>query len=189
MTLFSRTPSTPKKGRKLPPDITPSLDDIAAEASTTPRGRQTERGRQQPLPSLGIDTAEFGVYNGQPSKSRYIPPFCSTKTKSNSDQKVRILSTNLQRPLTPPLSPQDEDPPLLPSKYSFLPTSIPPSSSSNSIDSFAYSTDEGTTLRHYGFLGGVGAGVVLGVEDVAVVLRDVGDELQRRGELVFDRRD
>jgi hypothetical protein len=34
----------------------------------------------------------------------------------------------------------------------------------------------------YGYLGGVGKNIVLGVDEVARVIRDVGSELQRRGE-------
>jgi hypothetical protein len=87
-------------------------------------------------------------------------------------------------PLTPPQSPLDSNRPPIPSKFTFAPTRIPPksSSSSNSIDSFAYAHDEGTSLRSYGFLAGVGAEVVLSVEDVGKVVKDVGAELAKRGE-------
>ncbi|WWD20031.1 hypothetical protein CI109_104504 [Kwoniella shandongensis] len=90
----------------------------------------------------------------------------------------RTLPNKSSLPLTPPHSP----PPLLPPKYTFLPTHIPAhSSSANSIDSFSYSTDDGTTHRQYGFLGGVGSKITLGVEDVGRIIKDVGEELIRRG--------
>ncbi|EIW72287.1 hypothetical protein TREMEDRAFT_20593, partial [Tremella mesenterica DSM 1558] len=87
------------------------------------------------------------------------------------------------RPPTPPTSPRQESPPLLPPKYSFLPTRIPPvtTSSSNSIDSFGYSTDEVTSGRKYGILGEVGARVILSLEDVGQLIQDVGKQLEKRG--------
>lgn len=42
-----------------------------------------------------------------------------------------------------------------------------------------------TSLRPYGFLGGIGRKVVLGIEEVGRVVRDVGKELERRGMSFF----
>ena len=81
-------------------------------------------------------------------------------------------------------SPRLSTPPALPPKYSFLPLHIPSETpSSNSIDSFAYSSDEVTSLRPYGILAGVGSKIILGIEEVGKVIRDVGAELEKRGEL------
>lgn len=61
---------------------------------------------------------------------------------------------------------------------SFLTTHVP--IHSQSILSNDTLSEEST--RPYGFLGGVGRNVVLGLDEVARVIRDVGAELQRRGE-------
>lgn len=98
----------------------------------------------------------------------------------------RHPGTKQTLPLTPPESPEDNtSPPLLPPKYTFLPTHTPSETpSSNSIDSFAYSSDDITGSRPYGILGGTGSKVTLGLEDVGKVVRDVGAELDRRGQLI-----
>jgi hypothetical protein len=90
-----------------------------------------------------------------------------------------------QLPLTPPESPRPGSfPPSLPPKYSFLPTHVPSETpSSNSIDSFAYSTDEVTSLRRYGVLAEVGSKLILGLEEVGKVIKEVGAELEKRGKL------
>jgi hypothetical protein len=83
---------------------------------------------------------------------------------------------------SPPLS--ESAPPALPPKYSFLPLHLPSSTaSSNSIDSFAYSSDEVTSLRPYGILAGLGCKIILGIEEVGQVIKDVGAELEKRGKL------
>lgn len=69
-------------------------------------------------------------------------------------------------------------------QYSFLPTYLPHSTSSdNSIDSTRYSDPEirGQHQRTYGFLGGLGAKVVLGLDDVRQVVIDISRELGERG--------
>jgi hypothetical protein len=79
-------------------------------------------------------------------------------------------------------SPRPGTPPALPPKYSFLPLHIPSETpSSNSIDSFAYSSDEVTSLRPYGILAGVGSKIILGIEEVGKVIKDVGAESEKRG--------
>lgn len=87
------------------------------------------------------------------------------------------------RPPTPPTSPPPfSDAPLVPPKYTFLPTKTSSvTSSDNSIDSFGYGSDEGTSIRKYGLLGAVGSSVVLSLEDVGALLRDVGKHLENRG--------
>lgn len=72
--------------------------------------------------------------------------------------------------------------PILPPKYTFAPTRLPTITAANSIDSFAYSQDEATKSRCYGLLGGIGARVTLGLDEVGRVVRIVGKELDRRGE-------
>ncbi|WVO13648.1 hypothetical protein L204_101269 [Cryptococcus depauperatus] len=84
-------------------------------------------------------------------------------------------------PPTPPDSPPRSPPPALPLKYSFCPTYIPPyTSSENSIDSFSYSATDVTGLPSYGFLGGIGSRITLGLGDVGRVILEVGGELERR---------
>ena len=86
-------------------------------------------------------------------------------------------------PFDSPASPYaTESPPILPPKYTFAPTRLPTITAANSIDSFAYSQDEATNPRCYGFLGGIGAKVTLGLDEVGGVVRVVGKELERRGE-------
>jgi len=51
----------------------------------------------------------------------------------------------------------------------------------NSVDSFTYSQDEVTKNRHYGILGGIGAKTTLSLDIVAMVIKVVGKELERRG--------
>ena len=70
----------------------------------------------------------------------------------------------------------------MPPKYTFLPTRISTVAGSTSVDSFLYAAEDVSGLRAYGFLGGVGAKVVLGLDEVAKVLDDVGKELGRRCE-------
>lgn len=64
---------------------------------------------------------------------------------------------------------------LLPGAFVFLPTQVPIG---------AHSTLQAVpgedTIRQYGFLGGLGRTIVLGVDEVARVIRDVGAELGRR---------
>ena len=88
------------------------------------------------------------------------------------------------RPPTPPISPPPfSDAPLVPPKYTFLPTRISTATSSdNSIDSFGYGSDEATSSRKYGLLGAVGSNVILSLEDAGALLRDVGKQLENRGE-------
>ncbi len=69
---------------------------------------------------------------------------------------------------------------LLPMQYSFLTTQIPQGAMQQLLgDSMSAYGDDNT--RQYGFLGGVGRTVVLGLDEVARVIRDVGAELGRRG--------
>jgi hypothetical protein len=69
---------------------------------------------------------------------------------------------------------------LLPMQYSFLTTQIPQGAMQQLLgDSMSAYGDD--TTRQYGFLGGVGRTVVLGLDEVARVIRDVGAELGRRG--------
>ena len=70
----------------------------------------------------------------------------------------------------------------MPPKYSFAPTRLPTITAANSIDSFAYSQDEVTKPRSYGFLGGIGAKVTLALDEVGSVVKVVGKELEHRGE-------
>ncbi|GMK54845.1 hypothetical protein CspeluHIS016_0114310 [Cutaneotrichosporon spelunceum] len=68
---------------------------------------------------------------------------------------------------------------LLPMQYSFLTTQIPPGAIQQLVgDSMSGYGDD--TTRLYGFLGGVGCTVALGLDEVARVIRDVGAELGRR---------
>jgi hypothetical protein len=70
---------------------------------------------------------------------------------------------------------------VIPPRPICCPTYIPPHTSENSIDSFNYSTDEGTSLKPYGVLGGMGSKITLSLEDAGRVIRDVGKELEERG--------
>lgn len=85
------------------------------------------------------------------------------------------------------------DAPPLPPKFTFLPTYLPTrTGSDNSVDSFKYSSDDVKALGageevKYGFLGGVGKGVVLGLEDVREVVSDVAAELESRGACFWTR--
>ncbi|WVQ75289.1 hypothetical protein IAR50_004903 [Cryptococcus sp. DSM 104548] len=120
----------------------------------------------QPTPSrkggkqVGFD--EFGASNDRPG--------------------ARTLPARQAQLPTPPSSP----PPLLPPKYSFCPTHIPPSTTSdNSIDSFSYSADDiqrngGEFARQYGFLNGIGRGITLSLGDVGRLIKIVGEELESR---------
>ena len=40
-----------------------------------------------------------------------------------------------------------------------------------------------TSLRPYGILAGVGSKIILGIEEVGKVIKDVGAELEKRGKL------
>ncbi|OCF77681.1 hypothetical protein I204_01679 [Kwoniella mangroviensis CBS 8886] len=151
--IFSRSASTPKK-IKLPP--TPP---VSGSHPTSQRGATVSGGRGQ---SQGI--GEFGTIPGNISKTLPNRP-----------------TQQQPQPLTPPHSP-DGSPPLLPPKFTFLPTHIAPhTTSNNSVDSFSYHSDEVTGLRQYGFLGGVGGKVTLGLTEVGQVLKKVSKELIRRG--------
>ena len=89
----------------------------------------------------------------------------------------RSLPARPSRHLTPPQSPTP--PPLVPPKCSFLSTNVhAPTSFSQSINS----TDHADAPRPYGFLGRVGARVTLSLGDVSRVIRNVGGELERRGQ-------
>ncbi|WWC65566.1 uncharacterized protein I303_108184 [Kwoniella dejecticola CBS 10117] len=150
--IFSRSATTPKKG-KLPP--TPP---VSGSHSPEKRGGSTSRGR-----GYGGGVGEFGTIPGSTSKT---------------------LPNRPTQPLTPPDSPPEDDspPPLLPPKFTFLPTHISPhTTSSNSVDSFSYHSDEVTATRQYGFLGGIGSKSVLGLREVGHVLELVSNELIRRG--------
>ncbi|WWC93117.1 uncharacterized protein L201_008084 [Kwoniella dendrophila CBS 6074] len=150
--IFSRSASTPKKS-KLPP--TPPVSN-----PFTPDQRRvasTSGGQSQ-----GYGIGEFGtVPNGGSS---------------------RTLPNRPTQPLTPPQSPPDDSPPLLPPKFTFLPTHIAPhTTSSKSVDSFSYHSDEVTGLRQYGFLGGIGSKVTIGLSQAGKLLESVSAELIERG--------
>ncbi|KLT40277.1 hypothetical protein CC85DRAFT_322125 [Cutaneotrichosporon oleaginosum] len=86
----------------------------------------------------------------------------------------------LTLPRTPDgMSQADSSASLLPMQSSFLTTQIPQGAMQQLLgDSMsAYGDDN---ARQYGFLGGVGRIVVLGLDEVARVIRDVGAELGRR---------
>ncbi|ORY34991.1 hypothetical protein BCR39DRAFT_462229 [Naematelia encephala] len=94
---------------------------------------------------------------------------------------VRTIAIRNTHPLTPPYSPDDSHtldlPPILPPKYTFAPTWLP----SAQTDFTSNDEDDELGSRSYGCLGGVGAKVTLSIDEVGKVLRDVGDELMRRG--------
>lgn len=157
--------------------------------------------------SLGITSptkASFHVMSGEKvgggivGEFGMMPQSQSARCAPSSAYPERLAEKcrNLPRytyPMTPPDSPislchpptraQPNDPmSQIPPKYSFLPTSIPPhTGSDNSIDSFKYSSDDITGLRPYGFLGGIGSKIVLGLEDAGRAVRVVGAEIIRRG--------
>ncbi|WVQ96362.1 hypothetical protein IAU59_003467 [Kwoniella sp. CBS 9459] len=161
--LFSRSGTTPKKGKS----GKTSAHNIGSPMTPASGGRVVNTADGQRGYRHAQPVGEFGTVAGTPSKT---------------------LPNRPVHPLTPPESP-DEDPnasppPLLPPKYTFLSTRIPPTSTNaanNSVDSFAYEYDEAIGLRQYGFLGGVGGKVTLGLCDVGRVIHVVGDELIRRG--------
>ncbi|BEI86684.1 hypothetical protein CcaverHIS002_0700300 [Cutaneotrichosporon cavernicola] len=77
------------------------------------------------------------------------------------------------------MSQADSSVSLLPMQYSFVTTQIP-QGAIQQLSGDSMSTYGDDTTRHYGFLGGVGRTVVLGLNEVARVIRDVGAELGRR---------
>ncbi|ODN78262.1 hypothetical protein L202_03911 [Cryptococcus amylolentus CBS 6039] len=105
---------------------------------------------------------------------------------SNDRTGARTLPARQVHLLTPPSSPPSSPAPLLPPKYSFCPTFIPPNTTSdNSIDSFSYSAEGiqkngGEFARQYGFLNGIGRGISLSLGDVGRVIKVVGEELESR---------
>ncbi|KAL7424843.1 hypothetical protein Q5752_000528 [Cryptotrichosporon argae] len=125
----------------------------------SPVGAHTAPSRSVPESWSQPEISEFGAVD-----SRQLPP---------------------THPLTPPRSvspPGTPTPPLLPPKFVFLSTKLPPSAPTvNSVDSFAYGSDEHTAKRDYGFLQSVGKDVVLGLDEVARVIREVSAELGSRG--------
>lgn len=70
---------------------------------------------------------------------------------------------------------------LLPQTFAFLSTNVPLSAQSF-MSNDNMSTLGADEIRQYGFLGGAGRNVVLGLDEVARVMRDVGAELARRCE-------
>ena len=119
---------------------------------------------------------EIGEFGTTPSKAQYAV----SVMQDHAD--IRTLPNRNQFEDTPPDTPRPGSPPALPPKYTFLPLHIPSSTpSSNSIDSFAYSSDEVTSLRPYGILAGLGSKIILGIEEVGKVIKDVGAELEKRG--------
>ncbi|WVF68828.1 hypothetical protein IAT40_003601 [Kwoniella sp. CBS 6097] len=164
--LFSRSGTTPKKTKA---GKTGAGTHHIIGSPTTPasggRAINTADGHKGYGPSHRV--GEFGTVPGTASKTLPNRPI---------------------QPLTPPESPDEcpdsSPPPLLPPKYTFLPTRIPPptiNAANNSVDSFACEHDEVVGLRQYGFLGGIGWKVSLGLSDVGRVIQIVGDELIRRG--------
>ncbi|WVQ79533.1 hypothetical protein IAT38_001632 [Cryptococcus sp. DSM 104549] len=144
-----------------------SKKDKSAKALPQTPGSMPVGGGGGLVTGKSVSFGEFGAITPSPS-SRTLP------ARPPSSQPPTIA------PLTPPRSPTS--PPLLPPKHAFLPTHIPPHTpSDNSVDSFHYSDADVTGLRAYGFLGGVGSKIVLGVEDVGRVVKDVGEEIERRG--------
>ncbi|ORX38018.1 hypothetical protein BD324DRAFT_608403 [Kockovaella imperatae] len=109
--------------------------------------------------SIGSGTDEFGAMQG------------------SGGAVAKTLPSTTTAPLTPPASPKA----LLDQRYTFLPTRVSSMSHSVSLDSFLYSAEDVVGIRPYGFLGGVGSKVVVGLEDVSKVIHDVGRELGRRG--------
>lgn len=71
---------------------------------------------------------------------------------------------------------------LLPGPPTFLPTTVPLSATQAITSVDAGRSAEGSG-RPYGFLAAVGRNVVLGVDEVARIIREVGSELSRRGKL------
>ncbi|OCF39995.1 hypothetical protein I317_06192 [Kwoniella heveanensis CBS 569] len=161
--LFSRSGTTPKKGRA----GKTGAHSIGSPMTPASGGRGVSTADAQRGYSHSQRVGEFGTV-----------PAVASKTLPNRPT----------QPLTPPESPEEypnpSPPPLLPLKYSFLPTRIPTNTTNaanNSVDSFAYEHDEVIGLRQYGFLGGIGGKVTLGLSDVGRVVKIVGDELIKRG--------
>lgn len=69
---------------------------------------------------------------------------------------------------------------LLPMQYSFLTTQIPQGAAQQLLADTSSTYGDDVT-RQYGFLAGLGRSVVLGLDEVARAIRDVGSELGRRG--------
>ncbi|TYJ51313.1 hypothetical protein B9479_008121 [Cryptococcus floricola] len=91
---------------------------------------------------------------------------------SNDRTGARTLPARQVHLLTPPSSPPSSPAPLLPPKYSFCPTHIPPNTTETQ--------DGGEFARQYGFLNGIGRGIWLSLGDVGRVIKVVGDELESR---------
>lgn len=71
---------------------------------------------------------------------------------------------------------------LLPGPPAFLPTTVP-LSATQAITSVDAGRSAESSGRPYGFLAAVGRNVILGIDEVARIIREVGAELSRRCEL------
>ncbi|WRT69392.1 uncharacterized protein IL334_006376 [Kwoniella shivajii] len=147
------------------------MPSIFSRSASTPK-----KSKLPPTPPISSPERR-----GATSNSKAGQPFIVGEFGTIPNGGSKTLPNRPSQPLTPPESP-DNSPPLLPAKFTFLPTHIPPhTTSSNSVDSFSYTSDDVTGMRQYGFLGGIGPKVVLGLKEVGYILDVLCQELNRRG--------
>jgi hypothetical protein len=174
--LFSR--GSKKDKRQKPQPLLPQSATLPSRNSGTGGSLASPRPDSATFRKVNGYRQEVGEFGTTPSKSQYVV------RKKKMKLIARTLPNKNHFEASPIDSPCPGTPPALPPKYSFLPLHIPSETpSSNSIDSFAYSSDEVTSLRPYGILAGVGSKIILGIEEVGKVIKDVGAELEKRGKL------
>jgi len=152
MPLFSRTKTTNQRNQRL------ELQKSTRQTQSSGRGRGESNGNH------GVGSNEFGAVK---AISRWII----------LQSCMRWPSADSRRSNPPQSSDALVESTIHPPHSRFASTHLP---NTNSNGTYLSTTSDGE-LRQYGVLGGIGKDVVLGIEDVANMLRDVGNELQRRG--------
>lgn len=119
-------------------------------------------------------------------------PLVPSQSRQTYPDRAAAIPPVAYSPSSPPGSANGpEDLPILPPKYTFLPTHVPhKTDSDNSVDSFKYTSEDVQALgsgggKAYGFFGGIGAGVVLGLKEVREIVVEVAAELEQRDECGF----
>ncbi|WOO79409.1 uncharacterized protein LOC62_02G002931 [Vanrija pseudolonga] len=151
--LFSRSHQPPKRDRA--PAVLVTGSPTAGDRRVLGLAK-TWNGSSAVPPSASV--GEFGTVPGSP-RTVNAP-----------------TSPGAQSDLTPSASAQT----LLPLQYSFLTTNVPLSAQTFVASDSASVTEDPNAPRPYGFLGGAGKNVILGLDEVARIIRDVGAELGRR---------
>ncbi|WVR08331.1 hypothetical protein IAU60_005384 [Kwoniella sp. DSM 27419] len=155
------------------------MPSIFSRSSTTGKKNKPIRATRHVSAPIAVD--EWGAARPTGPTSRSVSAGNVGRDPSSHVNNTRpVTDTGARLALPPPTNVHAvSPPPLLPIKYAFLPTCVPPDPSWNATGGSGHSTDEET--RQYGFLGGVGAKVALGIDDVGQVLDAAGKELVARG--------